>query len=79
MSRDKRLQAARNKAIKEAYAKLEGESVNGARDVKVQKYSRDAILAILARRFYLLPETISKIVLAPEDEDNENQLELFND
>ena len=79
MSRNPDLKNARNKAIKEAYAKLEAETVNGVRDIKVPKYSRAAILAILGRRFFLSPETLSNILLMPDDEDNENQLKLFKE
>jgi hypothetical protein len=78
MSRDPNLKRERNRAIKEAYAKLEAETVNGVRNIKVPKYSRAAILALLGRRFFLSPETLSNILLLPDDEDNERQLQMFD-
>ena len=77
MSRNLELKNARNNAIKKAYKILEAETIPGVGKTRVQKYSRDAILAKLAWKFYLATETISNILLMPEDEDNENQLELF--
>ena len=72
MSRMPELKNLRNKAIKEAYDKLEAETVVGMKG-PVRKYRREAILAILSKRFYLAPDTISNIVLAPDD----SQLNLF--
>lgn len=78
MSRIPALKKARNAAIKEAYAKLESETVNGFGAHKERKYRRDAILAILSKRFYLAMDTISDIVIAAdEDEVDKNQIKLF--
>lgn len=74
MSRDPQLKRERNNAIKEAYEKLEAETVNGLK-IKVKKYRREAILAILSKRFYLAPDTISNILLTPAEDDK--QIKLF--
>lgn len=75
MSRIPELKHSRNKAIKEAYDKLEAETVNGLRG-KVPKYRREAILAILSTKFYLSPDYISNIVIAFDKP--ENQLTIFD-
>lgn len=73
MSRDPQLKKQRNNDIKDAYEKLEAETVNGLK-VKVRKYRREAILAILSKRFYLAPDTISDIILTPKDDDKQTKL-----
>jgi hypothetical protein len=57
MSRDKKIQAIRNEAILNEYNILKREKVGAA-----QKYSYAAILEILSQKFFLLPETVMKIV-----------------
>lgn len=79
MSRNPQLKSERNKAIKEAFKKLEAETVNGPKDQKVQKYRREAVLAILSRRFFLAPDTIADIILLPDEDDDESQLILFGE
>lgn len=75
MSRDPHLKTTRNKDVKEAYAKLAGETVAGLNGKREQKYRHNAILAILSRKFYLAPGTLANILILPEEDDN--QLALF--
>lgn len=78
MSRDPILKNARNKAIKEAYAKLQNETVVSFSGRREQKYRHTAMLAILSRKFYLSEGTISNILVLPDEEVDESQLGLFN-
>lgn len=76
MGRDHSLKIDRNKQIKEAYKKLEAETVNGL-NIKVRKYRREAILALLSKRFFLKPDSISNILLSPDVD--AKQTKLFNE
>lgn len=77
MSRNPILKRARNNDIKKAYAKLEAETVTAMRGNKVQKYSRQAILAILSRKFYLEPDTLSNILIMPDEVVDKRQMDMF--
>ena len=76
MSRIPELKHRRDKDIKEAYDKLEAETVSGLRN-RVAKYRREAILEILSKKFYLSPDYISNIVISFDKDPN--QLNLFDD
>lgn len=58
MSRSPELKKARNEAILKAYNLLAKETIG-----EKQKYRHEAILAILANKFYLHSDTIGKIVV----------------
>jgi hypothetical protein len=78
MSRDPVAKTKRNQDIKEACRKLEAETVNGIGKRKVQKYTREAVVAILSNRFYLAERTIENILYSPDEEvPGLPQLDLF--
>lgn len=76
MSRLPILKNARNKAIKEAYGKLQSETVVSMSGKREQKYRHTAMLAILSRKFYLAEGTIENIVQLPDEAVEDNQLIL---
>lgn len=58
MARDKELKNKRNVRIYTKYTELYAKNINGKR-----LYTYDAIMAMLSDEFYLMPDTISKIVV----------------
>ena len=77
MSRNPKLKKERNTKIKELYNKYAGEYVTGPKGTKVAKYRHSAILVMVAKKFYLEPNTVGNILSQPDDEQNPNQLEMF--
>lgn len=58
MARDKQLKKKRNVRIFQKYNELYAKNINGKR-----LYTYDAIMLMLSDEFYLMPDTISKIVI----------------
>ena len=77
MSRDPKLKNARNRDIKDAYRKLQSETVTALNGKKEQKYRHTAMLAILSKRFYLAQDTIADILISDDEIEDKNQLDIF--
>lgn len=76
MSRVRVLMDARNRAIKEAYGKLQSETVVSHTGKREQKYRHTAMLAILSRKFYLSEGSIQNILGTTDEEVESTQLLL---